>query len=82
MTAAILSNFGTPIPGHTLESHAAIIREHLERPLRHARYGAKGQLWERVAAPDLPAHLWNGGLPVEDDDLWRKQQIESEIAGY
>lgn len=41
-----------------------------------------GQLWERVAesGSSLPDWLWNGGKPVEDDDLFRKQRIEEHIA--
>jgi len=48
--------------------------------LTKARVSAQGTLWERVAdtAPDW---LWNGGRPVEDDDLWRKQQAEDAMAG-
>jgi len=38
-----------------------------------------GQLWERVAAPELPDHLWDGGLEPDPSD-YRKQQIESEMA--
>jgi len=45
-----------------------------------------GQLWERLAEqgttpPILPSYLWDGGRPVDDDDLWRKQRIEDDLAG-
>lgn len=81
MTARIVTRFGTPVASAALSGHAAATRLHLERPLNHARHGAEGQLWERIAAPGLPSWLWDGGRPVDDDDLWRKQRIEDDLAG-
>jgi len=86
MTARIVTRFGTPVSTAALSGHAAATRLHLERPLNHARHGAKGQLWERLAEQDttppiLPSWLWDGGRPVDDDDLYRKQRIEDEMAG-
>jgi len=86
MTAPIMTRFGTPIPADKLEVLATATRGHLERPVRHARYGNGGQLWERLAEQDttppiLPSWLWDGGRPVDDDDLWRKQRDETDLAG-
>ena len=56
MTAPIVTPFRNPVRAERLEEHAAGARDHLERPLRHARYGPAGQLWERIAeAADLAA---------------------------
>lgn len=56
MTAPIITRFRNPLLPESMEELAEFDRAHLERPLRHARYGPAGQLWERIAeASDLAA---------------------------